>query len=193
MQGGSSPPSPERGARRHSIDRRIFVAAALPFLAVLAFTGEFAFHHFWPFQPFRDEMARVGAPLPGASITTETTAGFPYGCLDECPSVTATWHLTSRVTLGQASRLVASRLSQYGYHLGTSRFLRCWVLASPGQGPSLANCPYYFNNPRFNYTVIFTVAAPKASFPPDPGRAETPVAVAPSVAIAGMDTVVSGR
>ena len=162
----------------------VIVAAA----GALAVPGDWAFHHFWPFQPLRDELGRVGAPLEGATLAGESTSGFPYGCLDQCPSVSASWRIRRGATLGSASNEVTSRLVSQGYQLDAYGGLECW--SAPGEGVvASVGCTMTFRRPGFVYGVRFDV--PMSALPtvsPQQGSTSDRVSVPAAAPIVGLQS-----
>lgn len=191
--------SPEK-ARRATIHRfskllrtrwRVALPSASLVLAVGAAGGDYAFHHFWPFQHIRDEIQRIGPPLPGATLVGETTSGFPYGCLDECPSVTATWHVSPSVALEVAERIVTSRLLSHGYRPASTSGVQCWATRSPNSGATSVRCNLYFMGHGHSYGVGFNLPASVTLTPP-PQDQEVRVSVPGSARVGSLDTSVGG-
>ena len=150
------PPSPGRTGRWR---RPLLVLGGLLAAGLLAWAGNTAFHRFWPFQRYRDELARVGPPLPGTTLVSETTSGFPYGCLDQCPAVTAEWHLSRPLPQGVARESLASRLAARGY-----------VMQAPPLICRGGQCSYLFHAGGFDYGVRLELGYPP-SVPPGPAGA----------------------
>ncbi len=170
---------------------RVVLPSAALVLAVAAAGGDYAFHHFWPFQPMKDEIQRIGPPLPGATLAGETTSGFPYGCLDQCPSVTATWHVAPSVALAAAERIVTSRLLSHGYRPAVTSSVQCWATRSANSGPTSVRCNLYFTGHGYSYGVGFNVAASVTPVPPLQNQ-ETRVSVPGSAKVESFDTSVGG-
>ena len=146
--------------QRRRFDRRVVAVVVVALLGALALLGDQAFHRFWPFQSLKDEINRIGSPVPGASLSTETTSGEWYGCLDDCPTVAAKWRLARPADLGSLELPITERLRMQGYRQPTYGGTVCWE-APPAPAPNAAvSCSMAFvrNDNRFHFTVSFPVS-----------------------------------